>query len=116
MSLYLDAVHDRVHRQVQIDARVIEVELNDPDSQSLDWALVAQGSAQTAGVPGASRPAINGLRVSDVSRFMTALAAQGASRFLRTPEFSCSTMNRPWSVPAPAGQARLDKADPANRT
>src|SRR4029450_5572594 len=32
VSLYLDAVHDRVHRQVQIDARVIEVELNDSNT------------------------------------------------------------------------------------
>ena len=29
VALYLDAVHDRVHRQVQIDARIVEVELND---------------------------------------------------------------------------------------
>lgn len=85
VSLYLDAVHDRVHRQVQIDARVIEVELNDPDTQSLDWQLLAQSSAQTAGVPGSSRPAINGLRVSDVSRFMTALAAQGVVSILANP-------------------------------
>jgi MSHA biogenesis protein MshL len=85
VSLYLDAVHDRVHRQVQIDARVIEVELNDPNTQSLDWELLAQNSAQTAGAPGSSRPAINGLRVSDVSRFMTALAAQGAVSLLANP-------------------------------
>lgn len=85
VALYLDAVHNRVHRQVQIDARVIEVELNDPDTQSLDWQLLAQGSAQTAGVPGSSRPAVNGLRVSDVSRFMTALAAQGVVSILANP-------------------------------
>ena len=34
---------------------------------------------------GPSRPAINGLRVADVSRFMTALAAQGAVSLLANP-------------------------------
>jgi type II secretory pathway component GspD/PulD (secretin) len=85
VSLYLDAVHDRVHRQVQIDARVIEVELNDPETRSLDWELLARSSVQAAGVPGSSRPAINGRRVSDVSRFMTALAAQGIVSLLANP-------------------------------
>ena len=47
-----NVVHDRVHRQVQIDARVIEVELNAPNTQSLDWELLAQNSAQTAAAPG----------------------------------------------------------------
>lgn len=87
VALYIDAVHDRVHRQVQIDARVIEVELNDPDAQSLDWEALAQATIQTEapGVPSLSRPAINGLRVADVSRFMTALAAQGVVSLLAHP-------------------------------
>ena len=49
VSLYLDAVHDHVHRQVQIDARVLEVELNDPDAQSLDWTALAQNAGGAAG-------------------------------------------------------------------
>lgn len=87
VALYIDAVHDRVHRQVQIDARVIEVELNDPDAQSLDWEALAQATVQTEapGAPSRSRPAINGLRVADVSRFMTALAAQGVVSLLAHP-------------------------------
>jgi len=85
VSLYLDAVHDRVHRQVQIDARIIEVELTDPDTRSLDWEQLARSSAQTAGGPGSSRPAINGLRISDMTRFMNALAAQGVVSLLANP-------------------------------
>ena len=41
VSVYLDAVQDRVHRQVQIDARVIEVEANDEKAAGVDWTVVA---------------------------------------------------------------------------
>src|SRR6266545_4055306 len=41
VGVYLDAVHDRVLRQVQIDARVIEVELNDEKAVGVDWNVVA---------------------------------------------------------------------------
>ena len=115
VSLYLDAVHDRVHRQVQIDARVIEVELNDPATQSLDWELLAQSSAQTAGVPGSSRPAINGLRVSDVSRFMTALAAQGVVSLLANPRILVLN-NEPAVVRAGSDGAGARGHEPIQRT
>lgn len=85
VALYLDAIHDRALRQVQIDARVIEVELNDPDAQTLDWDQLAQSSAQTSGASGPPRPVINGLRVRDVGRFMAALAAQGTVTLLANP-------------------------------
>src|SRR5262245_8727761 len=40
VALYLDAVQDRVQRQVLIDARVVEVELKDENAQSIDWRAV----------------------------------------------------------------------------
>jgi type II secretory pathway component HofQ len=89
VSLYLDAVHDHVHRQVQIDARVLEVELNDPDAQSLDWAALARsaGAAAAAGTPSLSpRPVSASLRVGDVPRFLAALAAQGKVSTLASPQ------------------------------
>ena len=46
---------------------------------------LARSSAQTAGVPESSRPAINGLRISDMTRFMNALAAQGVVSLLANP-------------------------------
>jgi MSHA biogenesis protein MshL len=85
VSMYLDEVHDRALRQVQIDARVIEVELNDPAAQTLDWDLLALNSAPPAGTPASSRPAINGLRIADVNRFMAALATQGVVSLLANP-------------------------------
>lgn len=84
VSLYLDTVHEHVHRQVRIDARVIEVELADPEAQSLDWAALAQsiGAGSSSGV---NRPMLSGLRPGDVPRFLTALAAQGKVSVLASP-------------------------------
>src|SRR5207344_372170 len=79
VASYLDAVHDRVHREVRIDARVLEIELKDPDARSIDWnALVENAGAQNpAGTP-VRRDAPPSLRVDDVDRFMTALETQGS--------------------------------------
>ena len=49
VAVYVDAVHDHVHRQVQIDARIVEVELNDPGASGLDWTALA-GSRDLAKV------------------------------------------------------------------
>ena len=79
VSVYLDAVQDRVHRQVQIDARVIEVELNDEKAPGIDWtALAAQLSGTgTPAQRAVARPSLTGLRVTDLARLMDLLAAQG---------------------------------------
>lgn len=83
---YLDRVHDRVYRQVQLDARVVEVELNDPNSAGLDWTVLATQLTGTAGATaGAQRPPVTGLRVTDVPRFMALLAAQGKVATLDSP-------------------------------
>ncbi|HET9833541.1 MAG TPA: hypothetical protein VFP91_17595 [Vicinamibacterales bacterium] len=65
VGVYLDAVHDRVQRQVQIEARVLEIELNDEKATALDWT----GLRQTR----------------DAERLMAALNAQGAIRVLANP-------------------------------
>src|SRR5205814_5707068 len=74
VAVYLDTVQDHVHRQVQIDARILEVELNDEKAQTLDWTALAEaGSSPTSGTATLARPSLTGLRVTDVSRFMAAL-------------------------------------------
>jgi type II secretory pathway component GspD/PulD (secretin) len=74
VAVYLDAVHDRVHRQVQIDVRVVEVELKNAAAQTIDWNAVNQSGATT----GAGRaPALTSVRVTDVARLLTALEEQG---------------------------------------
>jgi type II secretory pathway component GspD/PulD (secretin) len=83
--VYLDAVQDRVHRQAQIDARVIEVELNDEKSEGIDWSLLA---GELAGRQTGQRPprrALMGLRVTDVTRLLELLAAQGRVVTLASP-------------------------------
>ena len=79
VSVYLDAVHDRVVRQVEIEARVVEVELNDEKAAGIDWSAVAAGQVGEL-VPGQRpplRPSLTGLRVTDVARLLASLAAQG---------------------------------------
>ena len=87
ISLYLEAVQDRVHRQVQIDARIIEIEATDEKAPGVDWAAVAAQMA--AGDPAtprvAARPVLAGLRVTDVAKLMTALEAQGKVTVLASP-------------------------------
>jgi MSHA biogenesis protein MshL len=85
VAQYLDAVQERVHRQVQIDASIVEVELTDSGeggTPSLDWAALAGGAADN---PPGARALVNGLRVSDVPRFLTALARQGKVTVLAQP-------------------------------
>ena len=65
VGVYLDAVHDRVQRQVQIEARVLEIELNDEKATGLDWT----GLRQTR----------------DAERLLAALNAQGVIRTLADP-------------------------------
>jgi type II secretory pathway component GspD/PulD (secretin) len=83
VAAYLDAVHERALRQVQIDARVVEVELSTAGARALDWTALAQGGVANP-APGA-RPLVNGLRVSNVARFLDALAAQGTVTTVAAP-------------------------------
>jgi type II secretory pathway component GspD/PulD (secretin) len=68
VGMYLDAVQDRVQRQVQIDVRVLEIELNDEKSTTLDWTTLRQ--------------------TRDADKLMAALHAQGAVRVLANPRLS----------------------------
>ena len=87
VSTYLDAVQDRVQRQVQIDARVIEVELSDEKATGIDWAAVAAppGAPAPAGARAAPRRSLTGLRVTDVGVLLERLAAQGKVAILASP-------------------------------
>ena len=83
---YLDAVQDRVHRQVEIDARVVEVELTDESARALDWDALARtvsGAGQNR--PAGTRAERAGLRVTDAAAFMAALGAQGRVAVVANP-------------------------------
>ena len=68
VGVYLDAVQDRVQRQVQIEARVLEVELTDEKAVTLDWSAL-----RTA---------------RDADKVMAALTAQGKVTTLANPRLS----------------------------
>jgi MSHA biogenesis protein MshL len=87
VAIYLETVQDRVHRQVQIDARVIEVEPKDEKAHGVDWASLAvkMSGAPTAELPVATRQTMNGLRVTDVGKLMGLLAEQGTVTVIANP-------------------------------
>ena len=117
IAVYLEAVQDRVHRQVQIDARIIEVELNDDKAQSLDWAVLSQAMAAsgTAGAIAGARPALAALRFRDVTRFLEALAAQGMVTVVASPRL-LALNNEPAIVRASSPPAAHGGDDPADMT
>jgi type II secretory pathway component GspD/PulD (secretin) len=71
-----------VHRQVEIDARVLEVELNDPNLGSVDLATLMPG---TSAARSPSRRMLSGLGPGEVPRFLAALATQGKVTVLADP-------------------------------
>jgi len=87
VAQYLEAVHGRLHRQVQIDARVVEVELTDEKAQSLDWSVLAaeMTGSQTGAQRAAARPTLTGMRVTDVQKLLGVLATHGAVSVMATP-------------------------------
>ena len=112
VDAYLETVLDHAHRQVQLDARVIEVELNDAKAQTLDWTVLSVQAAAMGAGGSPSRPAQAGLRITDVSKFLAALAAQGTVSLLANPQLT--TMNnepaivRAVSKPSEAKRAAAD--------
>lgn len=76
IAAYLEAVEGRMHRQVEVDAQIVEVELTDANAIGVDWDAIASA---LAGAPatGAGRRTLTGLRITDRPRFMALLAEQG---------------------------------------
>jgi MSHA biogenesis protein MshL len=89
---YLDAVMLRVTRQVQIEAKVIEVDLRDEFSAGIDWRTVLSGLTPNA-TPPTPASVIGGsltltLNVTDFSPLLKALAAQGTLNVLSSPRIT----------------------------
>lgn len=91
VSIYLDAVRDRIHRQAQIDVRVLEIELSDEKATGINWAAAGASAAAAASgtQPASSRPAarspLTRLRVTDANRLLEMLEAQGRVTVLANP-------------------------------
>jgi type II secretory pathway component GspD/PulD (secretin) len=76
---YLDAVEGRVQRQVEFDARIVEVELKDSAATGVDWRRIAAAlsSTSTSAPAAPSRRSLTGMRVTDLPRFLSLLGEQG---------------------------------------
>ena len=74
VSAYIESVERRLNRQVEIEARVIEVVLPEPGAPGVNW-IQAIAQARTAPGPGA---------VVDLQRLVNALKVQGTVNVLTT--------------------------------
>jgi MSHA biogenesis protein MshL len=87
---YLDTVMTRVMRQVQIEAKIVEVELRDEFSAGINWRSVF-GSLENAGtISQTLAPATTGgftlaLNVGDFTALLNAFATQGKVNVLSSP-------------------------------
>jgi len=85
VSLYLDALLDRAHRQIQVDARIVEVELGDESAAGIDWPAVQAQLTGTSRPAVRGRRALTGLRATDVTKLLDVLASQGQVTVLANP-------------------------------
>ena len=73
IQLYLEAVHHRAARQVQIQAKVIEIELNDQFAAGIDWDQLTKRLGESISV------------TKDVAALLKALENQGKVNVLASP-------------------------------
>jgi MSHA biogenesis protein MshL len=90
---YLEAVMLRVTRQVQIEAKVIEVELRDEFSFGINWQAVLGGLTNNATATQTLAPATTGgftlaLNLGDFSALLNAFASQGKVNVLSSPRIT----------------------------
>ncbi len=87
---YLEAVMLRVQRQVQIQAKVIEVELRDEFSAGINWRAVISGLTNSTTLTQTLAPAATGTFTlafdsGDFSALLDAFARQGKVNVLQSP-------------------------------
>jgi len=87
---YLDTVMLRVTRQVQIEAKIIEVELRDEFSAGINWRAVFGSLANSGTAEQTLAPATTGgftlaLNIGDFTALLNAFATQGTVNVLSSP-------------------------------
>jgi len=90
VQLYLDAVHNRAMRQVQIQAKVIEVVLNEEFEAGINWQLLIKHAGDAVSLtqnvaPASSGTMTVGLNIKDFPGLLTALASQGKVNVMASP-------------------------------
>jgi MSHA biogenesis protein MshL len=92
IGLYLDAVQNRASRQVSIQAKVIEVALNDEFSAGINWNLLLQRAGNSVSVTQKVMPTsaagtfTAGLNIKDFAGLLSAFATQGRVNVIATPQ------------------------------
>lgn len=87
---YLDTVMMRATRQVQIEAKIVEVELRDEFSAGINWRAVFGSLANSGTISQTLAPATTGgftlaLNIGDFSALLNAFATQGKVNVLSSP-------------------------------
>jgi MSHA biogenesis protein MshL len=90
VQLYLDAVQNRATRQVQIQAKVIEVVLNDEFASGINWNLVIHRAGNAVSLtqelaPTAGGSFTVGLNIKDFNGLLSAFATQGKVNVMASP-------------------------------
>jgi MSHA biogenesis protein MshL len=90
IQLYLEAVQNRATRQVQIQARVIEVTLSDEFSGGIDWNLAIKDAGDAVSLtrsvaPSSAGSFTAGLSIKDFTKLLSAFAAQGKVNVMASP-------------------------------
>lgn len=88
IGLYLDAMHDRVHRQIQVDAQVLEVELGDETAGGIDWDAVRARLGGVGSADRSRRRSLTGMRATDASKLLDALRLQGTLSIIASPSLT----------------------------
>ena len=90
VQLYLDAVHNRASRQVQIQARVIEVTLAEEFAAGLNWSLIVERAGDAVALtqnvaPATGRGFTVALNIKDFKGLLNAFASQGEVNVMASP-------------------------------
>ncbi len=90
IQLYLEAVQNRATRQVQIQAKVIEVTLSDEFSAGINWSLVIERAGDAVSltqnvVPTSGGTFTAGLNIKDFTGLLNAFATQGKVNVMASP-------------------------------
>jgi MSHA type pilus biogenesis protein MshL len=87
---YLEAVLSRALRQVQIEARVIEVTLHEDFSAGINWQAIFSSLSSSVRISQTTAPATSGgftfgLQIGDFTALLNAFATQGTVNVLSSP-------------------------------
>lgn len=90
IQLYLEAVQNRATRQVQIQAKVIEVTLSDEFSAGINWNLVIARAGNAVALtqnitPSSGGTFTAGLSIKDFDGLLKAFATQGKVNVMASP-------------------------------